>query len=500
MKFVNYSMLALIVLKILEALHPYRHCDALYYHLPFGKFFSIVGLRAAHTEVCGAAQTGIFDYLYGLIYWLLPPILPEKLLWAQQLSQLLHALVSLGIGAGLTWWFLRQQHRIGAFLASASLLLLNKGADFFLFAKNDGVVAMLGFAASLLLFERKLLSRRDWIFFTLVTGTIPLVKLSGLLVLVPLNLFLLVLHRHQLRKVPWVFMGQLLMFSPLLWRNYFFTGNPFFPAFLTWIPGNGPPSIIAPYQAMLSAPVTWQSLQDNLSFFFLGKVIFLATMPLAIWNWRCHRRQDNYYFWLSLSIFNLYLLKNGGVSAERFIFTCYFLNNFFVFKSLINLAVALSSSPSWTQRRMRWAWICIFVLVLADSKLDQKIRRATNLLWRYPRMSYQEAIQFFLPRHQIWDTIGGENPQQLTKIISDDFNEFYYAGENVRLYPSNCLNQGYGLERCTPADLAEIRREYQFGVLRYEKDNACYRYIRQEGEKIHSGHGYDYYRLPQKKE
>ena len=396
----------------------------------------------------------------------------------------------------LTWRFLRRFHPFYALIAAASLLLLNKGADFFLYAKNDGVVAMLAFAASLLLWEKTLATRRSWVMFTLVTGAMPLVKLTGLLALVPLNLFFLYEYRQHLSKVLLVFAGQLLILSPLLLRNYYFTGNPFFPAFLDLIPGSVPPSMIAPYLAMMGAPLSWPALWDNLSFFFLGKIIFLAAIPLALSNWRLQRMADNRYFFLSLSILLVYLLKNGGVSAERFIFACYLLNNFFVFKSLINL----TQEPWWQAHWQRWMQVGALILVLLDSKADIKIRRAYNLLWRYPQMSYSEKITFFLPRHEIWETIGGENPQQLTKIISDDFNEFYYAGENVRLYPSNCLHQGYGLERCNEEDLAQIRREFQFGVLRYQKDNACYRYIRQEGEKIHSGHGYDYYRLPWPKE
>ncbi len=487
-------VIIIFLLKICEALFPFRHGDALYYHLPFAKFFYLHGFRAAHTEVCGALQTGLFDYFYALIY----PLFAQHAILFQQVAQLAHFLFSQGIASVLTWFYLRRFHPLIALGGALSLLLFQKGPDFFLYAKNDGVPAMLALLSAIILIEHPHLKRRHVLLFTLTSGAMSLVKLSGLFTLVPLNLLLISQHYRRWPMLLMVFAGQFLMLLPLLIRNYYFVGNPFFPGFLTFLPGEATASMIKTYTPMLSAAATWKSLLALTNLFFLAKIIFPLILIALIYNFRHGHTRDNWYFYLSLASAGLYFQTNGGVVAERFIFPSFFLNNFFLFKTLANIfaeKVAL-----WTPRHQKIALGLLLVLILLDAKIDIKGKRL-RALWSYRHLTRQEIILATTPKAHAWEIIQSTSP--IAKVISDQWTEFYYAPNNIRLYPSNCSFPGYLLDRCTPEDLALLKTDFEFAILEDHQgahqegqaDNPCYQYIITQGKYLETFEQHRFYDL-----
>ena len=482
--------ISIFALKTLEALYPFRHGDAFYYHLPFAKYFTLHGMISAHTEVCGALQTGLFDYFYALIY----PLFAHQLLLFQQVAQLAHFLCSQGIASLLTWFYLRRFHPLIALAGAISLLLFQKGPDFFLYAKNDGVLAMLALASAIILIEYPHWRRAHLFLFAVTSGFLALIKLSGLFTLLPLNLLLIIWHYRRWPTLLVIFAGQLLLLSLILARNYYFVGNPFFPGFLTWWPGEATASMINTYTPMLTATITKDSLLAFSKIFWQAKLIFPLMIFACFYNIRHHHQRDNWYFYLSLISAGLYLLVNGGVVAERFIFPSFFLNNFFLFKTLTSIfseKIAL-----WPPQQQKMIWGLLLILILLDSKIDVKIKRL-KALWSYRHLTQQEIILATTPKAHAWEILQSTSP--VAAVISDQWTEFYYAPNNIKLFPANCTFRGFLLDRCTPADLQQLQQDFEFAILEKDYQNPCYHYIQTQGKYLQTFDQHRFYDLREAK-
>lgn len=464
--FLAVLTLLVAILKHFESLTFFSHSDPLFYHLPLARYWLLWGLDETYRNLCNGLVTGYFDHLYLLTVGLSPT------LWMGQLSsQFLHTLCSLGLGAAITYYYFRDRP-ILAHSSAIAILTIAGGATYFLYAKNDGVLASVGLLSAIVIFDSK--HKSNPIIVGLLLGLLPAIKMNGLFLTIPMAL----IFTFDQRKRPMnVVLSAIIAFgvwSPILLRNYYYIGNPFFPGLLNHFPGTSSEAMIETYTGFMSSSPSLSSTWENTKIYLLPK-IFLITFPFifskaaALKNWR--------YLVTSLSFFFFYLLTNGGVVSYRFLFPVAFLNIFVYF-------LFLSEKKSLPRF---WPYLLILI-VLIDSKVDHSVKRLTKLPAQFQELHHDPKtfLNRETPNTQFWDHL----PQtDQVKIITDTFHETYYAPENILLHCNECSPQAGFLYTCESETDIEQLKQYNYAILltskiRRNKDNPCYQHIL-EANPIH---------------
>jgi hypothetical protein len=447
-----------IFVKILESLYPFGHGDPLYYHLTIAKVWSESNWSDAHLQVCGALQGGLLEYLY-----IIPIALFKNSILRQTSSQLLQFFLTFGI---ITFFIVRyylKENVLASIFFLISIFTINRGSDFFLFAKNDGLLASLGFIATIMVLDKKFYKLKNYdMILGLILGLIPLVKINGIMITLVLNLIYLFKNARtrSYSKILINWSMQLVFFSLLIWRNWYFYKSPLFPAFLNVFPGVLTPSMINTFTYYMSSKVNWDSFKQILTIFFSAKIVLL-TIPIFFYlNVKKERHFLNSIFVVSLVILTLLILKSGGMVYERWFFVCYFLNLFFVIFSWDQIPPSKFKTP------------LLLLLLLLDSRLDQSLKRIFRLKSKY------ESIESFSNKNKLWKFI----PEN-SMIISDRWNEFFHAPTGVRVHSAECNIQAGFLDQCTEADLIKLR-PYHFAILINPKTNPCYEQIKSQSTII----------------
>ena len=156
--------LIIFTIKSFESLLIYKHVDALNYHIVIAKYIVNGMWTKAWTQIPGSLMSGLFEYLY-----IIPHLIFNYGLKAQASSQLLHFLFSIGCGSLLLFSLFKKENFALACLAGISLLTISRGSSFFLYAKNDGVLA-LSYLATLIYFIRIKESQKTTISQSIIFG------------------------------------------------------------------------------------------------------------------------------------------------------------------------------------------------------------------------------------------------------------------------------------------------------------------------------------------
>jgi len=354
-----------VCLKTLESFYPFGHGDALYYHLAIPKVWWESGWSDAHLQVCGALQGGLLEYLY-----VLPMALFKNSILRQTTAQFMHFSLTFGLISLFiikNYW---KERFYPCIFFLISIFTINKGSDFFLYAKNDGLVAALGFIATIMTIDTQFKKLKHYhLIMGLLFGLIPLVKINGAMITLVLNLIYL---KQNLKSKSYTdilknWAIQLLLISLLMWRNWYFYKSPFFPVFLNIFPGILTNSMINTFTYFMASKATFVSVKQILTIFFSAKIIILLCPYFFYQNFKNKKHQLNHIFLISLTILTLLLIKSGAMVYERWFFVCYFLNLYFIFFSW-DLSI-----------RPRFFMPLILIVLLLDSRLDQSIKRIKNL-------------------------------------------------------------------------------------------------------------------------
>ncbi|MDO9182807.1 MAG: hypothetical protein Q7U04_10385, partial [Bacteriovorax sp.] len=266
-----YFSFFLFCLKFFEALTPFAHGDPLYYHLVLGKLWNLEGFKNAHLDTCGAMQAGILEYVYGLLQFVI-----ENKLIIQVVSQELHFLLSIGFISLLFLYLYFKNSNPITLLLSIGFLTIGQGSNFFLYAKNDGFMALMAFISTYLVVEKRLLQKTsEIILLALILIMVPLIKINGIIFVIILNFIIVWNLRHQFKKIVILAFSQLIFIFPLFYRNWYFLKSPFFPALIKRFPGIMSAEMISNYTFYMGKPLTFENALNYLKLFFLGKYLFI---------------------------------------------------------------------------------------------------------------------------------------------------------------------------------------------------------------------------------
>jgi hypothetical protein len=255
--------------------------------------------------------------------------------------------------------------------------------------------------------------------------------------------------------------------------------SPFFPGMLNIFPGNASDEMIKTYNYFMSNPTSWQSVLENIKNFFTGKLIYLIAIPCFVINLLKKKNELNLYFIFSLAMLTVYLKINGGITTERLYFFCYFLTNFFIFKTF----------SEYQTNNLGYSFILILILI--DSKLDksfQRIKRTISL----EMLSSSTYINEISSRNKLWDFIDKNRLQ--TNIITDQWNELLHAPAHTQIDCTECNLDGFKLKRCNSNDLAAIKN-YNYAILAKNENNMCYGWIKSNNKKLTTVAEYELYQI-----
>lgn len=480
-RFFLFFVLFVFALKFVESLIPAAHGDALYYHLVIGKVWAQQGFLAAHKEVCGALQGGLIEYIYAI-----PQFFSLDRFYVQQVSQSMHFLFSIGVMSLFFLSYYAKENPRLAILAALCFLTISEGGGHFLLAKNDGVGPALGLFAFVLLNQHQKFKKFDLILFSILVGLIPLIKINGLILSALLSLVFLFrtgAHKkpNQQHFIHLFIVGILISF--LLVRNWYFLESPFFPAMLKLFPGLLTERMIEVYTYFMANPISWTSFVGNLHLFFFGKLIFIFAPILFFLNLRLRNYQINQIYLVSILYFLIFLLLNGGLVVERFLFPCFFLNLYFIFESIRKI-------PVWLYKKS--IFIVYLLLILIDSRLDLSFSSIAEY-WQRPG-THRQVLSAINNYNTVFDDLAPQDKS--LRVISDEFNQVFHAPNSLILHSDECQIQAGFLTKCQSDQDVQKLKNYNLAVLRWAREtNPCYQHIRKTGTFLKKVDNYEFWRL-----
>ncbi len=422
----------LLILKTLESFVLMSHGDALSYHLVLGKFILEDGFYKAHKEFYLGNMTGIFDYLYILPQWLFGSFIK-----AQMASQFFHFLFSLVGGVFLFSKVFRE--KIIFYSAGICLLTFARGPDFFIYAKNDGPLALTFLVGTLLVFRRVgegLSPLRRHILIGLCLGLLPAIKMSGVIYAAILGLTYVFKNLKEFKLVALATMISLAVASIIWIRNWYFVGNPLFPAFLNLFPTKATPEMITFMESFLKQPGSLLGVFKNFIIAISPKAVGFLVIPACFYNYTRKKGDRNQILFLLLGFTALYCTINPGYPAERFYFPCHFILFFYLGETLKDV-----SKETWWNPNMIYL---LFLIFLADSKVDKVTKRVFSFYRDVVVLGDSKSLLYkWIPHTKIWNKV-----KRSAKIISDLAPMQYYTPKNVRLYQVGHSEQANFLYGC----------------------------------------------------
>jgi len=463
--------LIVFIIKFLESLTLFGHGDALSYHIVWPKIVLNFSLSDMLNEFFSFYLAGYFD----AIYFIPQLIFGAGSMPAHIIGQNIHFLFSLGFGSylmlksfGKNYW---------GYLAALSILTIAKGTDFFLYAKNDGALAMFCLLAYLIVDEKIKIKNKTYraILVGLLFGFIPGIKLTGFFALIPLGIYYLYKSRHNLKKFSISFVVALIVLAPIIiLKQLKLDGAIFYPALLNTFPGKLDPIIINSLNNFVQTPLTSKTLGMNFQLFFLAKFFLIGLIPLAILQWK-KEKEISPTLLISLSYFLLYLVFNGGISEPRFLFPCFFLNIYYFFEQISKINI-----------KSKKILFLLPLLVLADSKLDKSIMRMKRLSW----YAEDRPVYNHLEKTRIWKYI--KNPTgKRSYILSDHFPQLYYADKGLILEHIYTTPRAVFFNDCLNPN--DINFFSYFIFLRKYPNNPCYQKIIESSLFLGHVQGFDLY-------
>lgn len=455
-------------MKIGESLLPYEHPDPLIYHLTGARIWFETSWGNIWPHLTAYVTAGYFDVIYYLLFFV-----TSSLLKIQVLGQFLHFYFSLGLGSLFIFW--RLEGSIWGILGGICLLTISRDSSIFMYAKNDGALALVSLVVTYLIINRK-----NLYFIAVLLGLMVGIKISAFFVVLPLSCLLLFDYRQEPLKLLKPFFISLLILAPKLLENYIYTGTIFFPAFIKRFPGNLSPAMIEHYTYAFGSWLTQEGMTKLLADYFLGKIIFLVGIPLFIVNLRSKLHRLNLYYLVAMTVFILFLVFNGGHQPARFFFSSYFLMTFFIFLSLRELDI-----------RKNWFIAAIFLLIICDSKLEMSAKYGFYAVRDFLTLSETEIIKKHVPETEVWQHLEKTDKPQL--ILTDFESPSFYLPQGYYLHHLYFHLEGDFILTCKdpPNDIKKLSnyRYVLLGIYGLLHQNDCYKYVRENTKLVFSlGH------------
>ena len=478
------------LMKALECLLPTPHGDALYYHLVAPKIWSVSSWSEMFQDLSHYVQAGYFDLIY-----FIPFTLSDSLMKNQIAGQFLHFFFSIGLASLLCLRWVN--HRIWGPLASISMLTIARDSGFFHYAKNDGALALASLVAAWLIYRAKYLGKDQGKFSLVVIGImlglVPGIKMNGLLVVLPLSLYFVWQNRYKVSNIVITGGIALLVFLPVLIKNYIYTGNVFFPALVSRFPGFLTQPMLDHYSYYYGNSMSLETFGIQIRDFLTGKLLFIIH-PILMWlNYKSGRSSLNFFAWLSITAFGLYIVFNGSLLHPRYFFPSYFLLVLFIFLSLKARSEDPKTSSFFTAKT---SLVLLILIILSDTKLDLLGRNIRDAVTGHYSLTEQEMVRREIPLTALWEKIEANDTEVVDYVISDSHSSSYYLPRGVRLHTAKQSHGAEFLLDChSQEDLSRLKF-YRYSLLSSENSNLCYQFIRDHGTLLTELKGIKLYKNP----
>lgn len=468
----------LFLLKFAETFCFINYIDPFAYHLAFASHWYETSFLEALRSNDLYLIAGFFDYLY---------IIPMTIFKGDRIpslfmAQSMHFLFSIGLGSVLLIHLFKKYY--WAPLAGISLLTISKSSTFFLVAKNDGALSLAVLVCFIFIYNddffKKIGGYKRSILIGLLLGLIPAIKLNGLLYVAPIGLFYLIKNYKQPRLILVSFLFSQSLFLPFLIKNWIFIKSPFFPALLSMFPGEISPTMSTFYSRFVGSKLELGQLLIHFKYFFMGKVIFLISIPLVLLKIKkresVHIKSSFIPFLMALGGYLIYLAINGGLPTYRFIFPGYFLMTYFIFLELKNWQVHLAKYKALP--------ILFLLILLSDSKVDKSIKRIkTGLIDQ--QLSYDVIVERDFTYSRFWKFVETK-PGEVSYVLSDFLTNSYFAPKEIRVRASVVDRVGSIISTCKNTKDLE---KFEYALLRHQSLNECYTNIENGWERLHTEAG-----------
>ena len=477
---IKYLVYLFFTIKLVETIYLFNQVDALAYHLVGGRYWIEDGIFQMSKWFIQFFQAGYFDYFY-----VIPNFIFGSTMLTQISGQSMHFIFSLGLACLVFIKYFKGNY--WGFIGSLLILSLSRDGRFWLYAKNDGVLASVTLITSILIFEKHYQNKikNKKIYFIIVgglLGLLPGIKMLGLFATIPLSLSFAWINRKNVKMIIPSTLIALIVWAPILIRNYYFLETPFFPGLIKIFPGNLPPGIIKLYSSMMSSPFTVNSLLLQIRDCIFSKLFFFIIPIIWFFNVK-FKKEGNEYLYVSVIYLTLYLCTNGSVRYARFFFPCHILLAFYTIKSLSQYKI---------NNLFLWP---LTIFILADSKIDLGVKHIVDAIKIYSSKENQkQIINTMIPLTRIWNYVDKNNKDKKIYIISDYSSQVFYSPKNYRLEQSQSHRKADFFYNCTEKQLHKLKR-YSYAIITKDIKNPCYNIIRNRGTKLYTLNSYTRFTL-----
>lgn len=398
-----------LVAKWLTTLLPLGHGDPLYYHLPSAWLWASAHKAYFVETIPWILQGGLAEYVYAQF-----AVITQERFATMLLAQMTHCFVGLIVSAALVYMIIRRWvSRDWAFVAVLGFVTFGEETMMLVRAKNDGYVLACCMASLAFICRYRQDASRRSLVWGVVTATMGLgFKHTALFYIVPLAplLFFMMAKEHMLWGMGAAFSTLLFAALPML-RNYWYTGNPLFPAFSEHFPNQYMNLWLTDEVNGFSyVSGSWyEQLKAQVSRIWLGSCFY----PLAFFAWRSRLR---WLWWLACLATAFLIVMTGQGWYARF--------HFYLYALLAILATSLAAE--WAERRVWILWLC---LGLIFAKAQFEVPFTQFFLRTVPYVMNGESLDAYFsaikPNHAmvLWMNAHIKTP---AKIFSFYDNESYF--------------------------------------------------------------------------
>ena len=322
----------------------------------------------------------------------------------------------------------------------------------------------------------------------MLIGLIPSVKMNGLFSCVPLGFIFIFKEHKRPKNILTLILGGIVIFGPIMFRNYYYIGNPLFPGLSSLFSDKYSVSMLNHMTHYFESGSSINSLINILKNFLLGKVLFLITPVLLVFNVKKKNYENNLYLLTAVSIIILYAILNGGYQPPRFFFAAYFLLIIYIFRSL----------EKYIEEAKVKYLVMLLLLILADSKIDKSIKRITEIYPKYFKMNQRDLINEVAPYTRIWNYVRTPKDGEKIYVLSDSYSQHYYSPIGIRLHHQGTYEPADFLRECKGEDYLKLNK-YEYAIISKEVKNNCYTKIIKDSEYLFEVSGFKLYKLSKSK-
>lgn len=457
-----------LIITLLHALLPQTNGDPLYYHLSSAWYWSQnKGISFVKWQTWWL-QGGTIEYFFMII-----SLICKNKFVVLISAQLFHYFVGLLLSAIIVYKSARLfQPVLFSLLTVLCFITFSEDGMMFVRAKNDGFTLFFIISTCYITMNYFLKKKKDHFFliylFLLFSLSIKHTALFFLLTFIPI-LWICDIKWNEMSFNGWIktHLWYLTLFLPVglpvIARNWFYTGNPFFPAMNNIFKSQYMDSYIEDVvkNFFYIKGSLFQIIFSNVKRFVLAKIPFVvfALFPLL------HNRLLNFLSLIIIGSFVVLCIVTGQGKYSRFAFYM------FALLSISSITVLWYLKKRFTISR-KWMVMVLCVLIVINSNIDRPFSQVFTKVAPFLFLNHSFAADFSYRKQsyliQKWIN---ENLEGTVKIFSFSDNECYFLNENVMLStPFNNIEASQVLKAKSIEEFISLLHFYRFTHVQIEGD------------------------------